>query len=126
MSVGRRALKGREDVEPVRILGRGLRAQRGVRLTLRGLRDAAGKTQAEVAEAAKVDQGDISRLEGKADFGECQVATLRRYIEALGGRMEVAAIFGDKRIVVAGAVPDGGGGDRPHRRPRAGTSDRAR
>ena len=73
---------------------------------------AAAGAVAEVAEAAKVDQGDISRLEGKADFGECQVATLRRYIEALGGRMEVAAIFGDKRIVVSEAVPDGGAGHR--------------
>ena len=37
-----------QEAEPVRVLGRGLRAQRGVHLTIRTLREAAGKTQAEV------------------------------------------------------------------------------
>jgi len=69
--------------EPVRVLGRGLRAQRGVHLTLRTLREAAGKTQVDV--------------------------TLQRYLSAIGGRLELVAAFGDKRIVVAGvqAGPSG-------------------
>jgi hypothetical protein len=91
------------EAEPVRVLGRGLRAQRGVHLTIRTLREAAGKTQAEVAEVSKIDQADISRLESRGDFADLQVSTLQRYVAALGGQLELVAAFGDKRIVLAGA-----------------------
>lgn len=91
-----------QDAEPVRVLGRGLRAQRGVHLTLRALREAAGKTQVDVQEATGIDQGDVSRLEGRSDLDDCQVATLQRYIAALGGRLDLVAVFGEKRISLAG------------------------
>jgi hypothetical protein len=90
------------DIEPVRVLGRGLRAARGVHLTLRALRDAVGKTQVDVAKRSQIDQADISRLEGRSEFEDCQVATLRRYVEALGGSLELVAQFGDKRIAISG------------------------
>ena len=92
----------RDEREPVRVLGRGLRAQRGVRMTVRALRDAAGKTQIDVAKAAHIDQADISRLERKHDFDDCEVATLRRYLESLGGKLELVAVFGNKKITLAG------------------------
>jgi len=91
------------EVEPVRVLGRGLRAAKGVHLTLRALRDAAGKTQVDVAKQSQIDQADVSRLEARAEFEDCQVATLRRYVEALGGSLELVARFGDKRIAISGA-----------------------
>lgn len=91
------------DDEPVRVLGRGLRAARGVRLSLRTLRDATGKTQVDIADASEIDQADVSRLESRTDFDDCQIATLRRYVEALGGSLELVARFGDKRISIAGA-----------------------
>jgi hypothetical protein len=90
------------EVEPVRVLGRGLRAARGVHLTLRTLRDAVGKTQIDIARQSQIDQADISRLEARSDFEDCQVATLRRYVEALGGTLELVAQFRDKRIIIAG------------------------
>jgi Helix-turn-helix domain len=90
------------EVEPVRVLGRGLRAARGVHLTLRTLRDAVGKTQVDIAKQSQIDQADISRLESRSDFEDCQVATLRRYVEALGGSLELVAQFGDKRIAIVG------------------------
>jgi hypothetical protein len=95
--------------EPVRVLGRGLRAQRGVHLTLRTLREAAGKTQVDVTGVSQMDQADISRLEGRENFDDCQVSTLQRYLSAIGGRLELVAAFGDKRIVVTGvqAGPSG-------------------
>jgi hypothetical protein len=93
------------EAEPVRVLGRGLRAQRGIHLTLRTLREAAGKTQVEVAQVSQIDQADISRLESRADFDDCQVATLRRYVSALGGRLEMVAEFGDKKIGLVGVAP---------------------
>lgn len=92
------------EVEPVRVLGRGLRAAKGVHLTLRTLRDAAGKTQVDVAKQSQIDQADVSRLEARADFEDCQVATLRRYVEALGGSLELVAQFGDKRIAISGSA----------------------
>jgi hypothetical protein len=79
------------------------RVKRGVHLTIRTLREATGKTQAEVAEASKIAQADISRLEGREAFAECQVSTLERYIAALGGQLELVATFGDKKIILAGA-----------------------
>src|SRR6478609_7017158 len=90
------------EVEPVRVLGRGLRASRGVHLTLRTLRDAVGKTQTDIAQKSQIDQADVSRLEARADFEDCQVATLRRYVDALGGSLELVAQFGDKRISIVG------------------------
>ena len=95
--------------EPVRVLGRGLRAQRGVHLTLRTLREAAGKTQVDVTSLSQMDQGDISRLESRESFDDCLVSTLQRYLSAIGGHLELVAAFGDKKIVITGvqAGPSG-------------------
>jgi hypothetical protein len=88
--------------EPVRVLGRGLRAQRGVHLTLRTLREAAGKTQVDVTGLSQMDQADISRLESRENFDDCQVSTLQRYLSAIGGHLELVAAFGDKKIAISG------------------------
>ena len=90
------------DTEPMRLLGRGLRAQRGVRLTMRAIREAAAKTQLDVAAASQMDQSDVSRLESRREFEDCQVSTLRRYIAALGGTLELVAAFGNKKIALCG------------------------
>jgi len=114
------AVKRRVDAqeEPVRVLGRGLRAQRGVHLTLRTLREAAGKTQMEVTDSSGMDQGDVSRLEARAGFGDCQVSTLQRYLAAMGGRLELVATFGDKKIIIAGveAAAAGTSANKPLKR----------
>jgi hypothetical protein len=91
------------ETEPVRILGRGLRARRGVHLTIRAVREAVGKTQVEVSADAAMDQADVSRLEARKDFEDCLVSTLRRYVAALGGELELVASFGDRKIVLAGS-----------------------
>src|SRR2546428_13793791 len=93
---------GQSETASVRVLGRGLRAQRGVHLTMRTLREAAGKTQVDVAAASQINQADISRLESQEDFDDYQVSTLRRYLAAIGGPIEVVWAFGDKRIVISG------------------------
>jgi hypothetical protein len=107
-----------DEQEPVRVLGRGLGAQRGVHLTLRALRDAVGRTQVEVSEASQMNQGDVSRLENRDAFEDCQVGTLQRYIAALGGQLELVATFGDKRIAIAAvaAVRPGEVGTKPVQR----------
>jgi hypothetical protein len=85
-------------------LGRGLRAKRGVHLTMRTVREAVGQTQIDVAHTARMDQSDVSRLENRDDFGDCQVSTLQRYVAALGGHLELVAAFGDKKIILTGAT----------------------
>ena len=90
------------ETGPVRVLGRGLRAQRGVRLTMRVVREAAGKTQLDVAAESQMDQADVSRLESREEFDDCQVSTLRRYVTALGGSLELVAAFGNKKIALCG------------------------
>lgn len=94
--------RGQSEVESVRVLGRGLRAQRGVHLTMRTLREAAGKTQIDVAAASEINQADVSRLESREDFDDYQVSTLRRYLAALGGQLEIVGAFGNKKIVISG------------------------
>jgi len=84
-------------------LGRGLRARHGVRLTLRALREATGKTQVDVATAAGMSQGDVSRLERRQGFDDCQLGTLRRCVESLGGELEITATFGKKRFTLVGS-----------------------
>lgn len=94
--------RNQSEMEPVRVLGRGLRAQRGVRLTMRTLREAAGKTQVDVATASQINQADISRLESQEDFDDYQVSTLRRYLAAIGGQLEIVGAFGNKKISIIG------------------------
>lgn len=57
---------------------------------LRELREAVSKTQEQVAEAAGMKQGDVSRLERRSD---AHISTLARYVEALGGELELVARF---------------------------------
>jgi transcriptional regulator with XRE-family HTH domain len=68
------------------------------RVPLRAVREAVGKTQIEVAEAAGVPQGDVSRLEGRVASGEdLRVSSLARYARAVGGELEVAIVVGGRR-----------------------------
>ena len=94
--------RSQSEMASVRVLGRGLRAQRGVHLTMRTLREAAGKTQIDVAAASQINQADVSRLESREDFDDYQVSTLRRYLAALGGQLEIVGAFGNKKIVISG------------------------
>jgi DNA-binding XRE family transcriptional regulator len=64
-------------------------------VTLRELRAIAGMTQVEVAEAMGVAQAEVSRLEGRRDS---KLSTIERYVEALGGEVEVVARFGDRSL----------------------------
>jgi DNA-binding XRE family transcriptional regulator len=68
-------------------------------LTLRQLREEAGKTQIELAELAAVTQSALSRIENRE--GNPLVA-LRRYVEALDGELEIVAVIGNKRIKLLG------------------------
>ncbi len=68
-------------------------------MNLRELRENLDKTQVEISGAAGLSQAELSRAERRADH---LVSTLRRYVEAMGGELEVAARFGDRRITLRG------------------------
>lgn len=73
-----------------------------LQMTLRELREEIGDvTQKELAERIEKTQGELSRLENRDDH---LLSTLRRYVEALGGEIEVVAVFnrGRKRITLQG------------------------
>lgn len=78
------------DLGKAKVIGRGLKANRGVRMSLSGLRAASGKTQVELAEAAEVAQSEISRIESRDDV---KLSTLRRYLAAIGADVEIVAVF---------------------------------
>lgn len=56
-------------------------------------------TQTQLAERMHVSQARVSAIEsGEVDATE--VATLKKYIDALGGHLEIVANFGDQRLVL--------------------------
>jgi transcriptional regulator with XRE-family HTH domain len=59
------------------------------------LRKAQQMTQLQVAEVLGVNQGEISKIEHRSDI--C-VSTLADYIEAMGGRLEIRAVFKDREV----------------------------
>ena len=73
--------------------------QEVLEMNLAAVRDLLGKTQAEVAEAMGSTQSEISRSERRQDH---LVSTLREYVRALGGELELTARFGDKSIRLHG------------------------
>lgn len=68
-------------------------------MSLRALREEAGLTQAQLAEAAEMAQGEISKVERRDDH---LVSTLRQIVEALGGGLEVYANVGGRKIKLLG------------------------
>lgn len=58
--------------------------------TLRDLRIAMEQTQKDVAAALHIGQDSVSRLEKRSDI---LLSTLRGYIEAMGGTLEIVARF---------------------------------
>ena len=64
------------------------------RMSLRDVRKDLGRTQVQVAKEAAMSQGDLSRLERRSDH---LLSTLERYAEALGGKLDVSLVRGDRR-----------------------------
>lgn len=64
-------------------------------LALAEAREQRNVTQKEIAEMLGVTQANVSRIEREEDV---YLSTLRRYVEALGGRLEVSAVFPDKTV----------------------------
>jgi len=68
-------------------------------MDLRDLREAAGMTQVQAAPLAEMTQAELSKFERREDH---LISSLRRYVRALGGELEVVAVLGNKRITLSG------------------------
>lgn len=66
--------------------------------SLAELRRARAYTQAQLAQELDVPQSQISRIEHQA---ELYVSTLARYLEAMGGHLELVGVFGNQRVRLA-------------------------
>lgn len=58
-----------------------------------------GLTQAEVAGAMNVSQQQVSAVE-RGELSRTELGTIGAYVEALGGKIEIVANFGEERLVV--------------------------
>lgn len=81
-------------------------------MPLQELREARQLTQQQLAEQLKSGQAAVSKLERRADM---YVSTLRRFIEAMGGELDIVARFpeGDVRITNFSGEPTSPGDSTP-------------
>ncbi len=81
----------RKQIPPERRARNRRRAQELLaELRLREVRAACELTQEQLAERLNIDQPNVSRLENRSDV---HVSTLADYVAALGGRLELLAVF---------------------------------
>ncbi len=67
-------------------------------LTISQLRGARGATQESIAERMNVTQSNVSHFERNPNIF---LRSLAGYVEALGGRLEVRAVFPDQVVILA-------------------------
>ena len=67
-------------------------------MALEELRGALRMTQKQLAKTLHVDQSAISKLERRTDM---YVSTLGRFIEAMGGRLEIRAVFPEGSVRIS-------------------------
>jgi len=68
--------------------------------SLRVVRQALSKTQAEIGEGLGLSQNAVSQLEGRSDL---LLSTLRRYVKALGADLDIVVRMKDgSRVVLEG------------------------
>jgi hypothetical protein len=61
------------------------------------LRQARLQTQVALAERLDIPQTAVSRMERRTDL---LLSTMRKYVEALGGRLELRAVFPDGEFIL--------------------------
>ena len=66
-------------------------------MTLYQLREARSLTQVNLAKILSINQGAVSRMEKRTDM---YVSTLRNFIQAMGGQLQVKAIFPEGEVEI--------------------------
>lgn len=80
--------------------GPGRASGKRLELPLDGVRRALGKTQMEVSQGSRMAQADVSRIENSETLEEIKLGTLRRYVHALGARLELVVTLPDGPPIV--------------------------
>jgi transcriptional regulator with XRE-family HTH domain len=66
-------------------------------MPLDALRDAKQLTQSQMAQLLKISQGAVSKVERRNDMF---ISTLRNYVRAIGGDLQIRAIFPDGDVLI--------------------------
>jgi DNA-binding XRE family transcriptional regulator len=66
-------------------------------VTLNQLRQARSLTQANLASVLGVNQGSVSKMEKRTDM---YVSTLRSFIQAMGGQLQIKAVFPEGEVEI--------------------------
>lgn len=66
-------------------------------MPLDALRDARRLTQVQMAQLLKISQGAVSKVERRTDMF---VSTLRNYVRAIGGDLEIRAVFPEGDVLI--------------------------
>jgi len=82
-------------------------------MTLRELRRARKLTQVRIAKSLGITQDSVSRLEQRSDL---LLSTLRKTVEAMGGRLSLVAEFPDHAPVVLSGITEHETAKQPPRR----------
>jgi DNA-binding transcriptional regulator YiaG len=64
-------------------------------MPLHSIRLARDLTQKDLAALLEIDQSEVSKIERRADM---YVSTLSRFIEAMGGELEIRAVFPEQTV----------------------------
>jgi DNA-binding XRE family transcriptional regulator len=72
-----------------------------VEMPLNELRQARALSQVKLAETLKVNQAAVSKIERRTDM---YISTLRAYIRAMGGELEIVAKFPDGEVKIVNFV----------------------
>lgn len=79
----------------------------GAVMTLFEMREQRGASQEDLARVWATSQPNVSKIERQDDLF---VSTVRRYVEALGGRLELHAVFPDQTVRLQVRTPEQGAG----------------
>jgi DNA-binding XRE family transcriptional regulator len=69
----------------------------GAEMDLAEVRRALKLSQEEIGQTLQIQQGSVAKIEKRADM---YVSTLRRFIEAMGGELEIIARFPDHAVKI--------------------------
>ncbi len=69
----------------------------GEEMDLAEVRRALKLSQEEIGQTLQIGQGSVAKIEKRADM---YVSTLRRFIEAMGGELEIVARFADHAVKI--------------------------
>lgn len=90
-------LKELPAVSPHRVASDQRANESAIAMPLDALRDKRRLTQVQMANLLKISQGAVSKVERRTDMF---VSTLRNYVRAIGGDLEIRAVFPEGEVLI--------------------------